>query len=107
MPSGFVRSHDGPARGAIWIEPPFINVIVVERSGNVTWNGVPISSRHGPWPVLDTYLGAVADMSPRPLTALDFDAGAPCKTIERVRSVMQERLECRGVGTCLQGPAPW
>lgn len=107
MPTNFVRSSDVRAPGAIWIEPPTINVIVVERSGNLTWNGVPISSHHGQWPVLDTYLGAVADMSPRPLTALDFDAGAPCRTIERVRSVMQERLECRGSGTCLQGPEPW
>lgn len=85
------------------IVPIPANVIKVERSGRVTWNGVDVHTLHGYEPTIDAYLAEVARMSPQPDTSLDFDAGAPCASITKIRQLMMKHLQCDAHQVCLQG----
>jgi hypothetical protein len=85
---------------------PVKNVVKVHRSGAIAWNGAELQSRHGPFPLVEDYLGVVSKMEPQPLTFLDFEAGASCSLIERVRTVMNTNLRCRSEKVCFQGPGP-
>jgi hypothetical protein len=44
-----------------------------------------------------------ARMMPEPFTSVDFDAGASCKAIDEVRSLMVKRLQCEQVTEMLAG----
>ncbi|WP_380878994.1 hypothetical protein [Sphingomonas sp. DBB INV C78] len=108
-PRGFLNwndTHFWDGRG-IPITLPAFNTIKVERSGSLTWNGADIESLYGGEPALMTFLDAVAKMHPQPFTTLDFEAGAPCASIERVRALMNKHLKCEESETCLQGRAPY
>lgn len=85
------------------IAGPQKNVIKIARSGAVTWNGVDVTTLHGFALTLESYLDRVSQMVPQPLTALDFDKGAPCETIETVRALMMKHLNCTQSQSCLQG----
>lgn len=79
------------------------NVIRVRQSGVVTWNDASLDTQHGWSPVLDMYLEIVPQMEPPPIIFLDWEEGAPCASIERVRELMRERLRCDGSRKCVQG----
>jgi hypothetical protein len=73
---------------------PVKNVIRVDRSGAIAWNGQELQSQHGPFPLVQNYLSVVSKMEPQPLTFLDFEVGASCSSIERVRTLMNTNLRC-------------
>jgi hypothetical protein len=79
------------------------NVIKVLKTGGVTWNEAPIDTQHGWAPVLDMYLELVPQMEPPPIIFLDWEEGAPCGSIDRVRELMRKRLGCDGSRKCVQG----
>ncbi len=85
---------------------PVKNVIRVDRSGAIAWNGAELQSQHGPFPLVGGYLGVVSEMDPQPLTFLDFEAGAPCSSIEKIRTLMNSKLRCSAEKVCFQGPGP-
>jgi hypothetical protein len=85
---------------------PVKNVIRVDRSGAIAWNGADLQSQHGPYALVQNYLGVVSEMDPQPLTFLDFEAGAPCSSIERIRTLMNNNLRCSAEKLCFQGPGP-
>ena len=85
---------------------PVKNVIRVDRFGAIAWNGQDLQSQHGPFPLLQDYLGVVSEMDPQPMTFLDFETGASCSSIERVRTLMNAKLQCRSAKVCFQGPGP-
>ena len=88
------------------VESPVKNVIRVQRSGAITWNGQELRSQHGPFPMLQNYLSVIPEMDPQPLIFLDFEAGASCSTIERVRTLLNSNLHCRSETVCFQGRGP-
>ena len=109
LPAGFHYANDphfwdGKAVG---ITPPLIHEIKVERSGKVKWNGADIDYEYAASSLLRNYLGEVAVMIPQPFITLDFDSGAPCKIIQRVRVLMEKHLDCQKSSVCLQGQAPF
>jgi len=81
------------------------NVIKIEKSGVVTWNGNDLATRDGgPEIVLEKYLGMIASLKEvRPFTTIDFDAGAPCARIDAVRRLMIKHLRCSDEDRCFQG----
>jgi hypothetical protein len=88
------------------VASPVKNVIRVDRSGAIGWNGAELQSQHGPFPLVEDYLGVVSKMEPQPLTFLDFEVGASCSSIERVRTLMNTHLRCSVGKTCFQGSGP-
>ena len=88
------------------VQPPVKNVIRVDRSGAIAWNGQELQSQHGPFPLLRDYLGVVSEMEPQPLTFLDFEVGTSCSSIERIRTQMNSNLRCGAEKVCFQGPGP-
>jgi hypothetical protein len=79
------------------------NVIRVLKTGGVTWNEVTLETQHGWAPVLNMYLELVPQMQPPPIIFLDWEEGAPCRSIERARELMRKRLSCDGSRKCVQG----
>lgn len=79
------------------------NVITVHRSGTVSWNEADLTAMHGWAPTLEMYLELVPQLEPPPLTFLEWESGAPCDSIERVRALMRKHLTCDGSRKCLQG----
>lgn len=92
---------------AVPVDLPPKNVVKVTKSGDITWNGVSLATQHGALPLLQQYLAVSAELQPQPLTFLDFEPGAPCRTIVAVRESMLKHLDCRRSRRCLQGPAPY
>ena len=105
-PADFMHAQDWLKDMLPPVTLPERNVIKVHRSGAVTWNGADLRTHHGWTPTLKLYLELVPQLKPQPLTFLDWEQGAPCDTIQAVRSVMREHLTCDGSRTCLQGPVP-
>jgi hypothetical protein len=106
-PADFMDSQDYWKGIPPPVVPPAKNVIKLHRTGTVTWNGVDLGSTHHGWtPVLDQYLEVVPQLSPQPLTFLEWEEGAPCETIMKVRGLMRKHLNCDGSRECLQGPFP-
>lgn len=80
------------------------NVVKIDSEGKIWWNEVELTSQHGAHPLLETYLIAISEMDDfKPLTFLDFEVGAPCSVISKVREMMIEHLQCGRKAECLQG----
>ena len=105
-PAEFQRWEEYARRLPKPVGSPVKNVIRVERSGAITWNGAELQSQHGPFSLVEDYLSVVSQMEPQPLTFLDFEVGAPCSSIESVRTRMNTNLRCRSEKVCFQGPGP-
>ena len=105
-PAEFQRWDEYVRRLPTPVDSPIKNVVKVQRSGAIAWNGQELQSQHGPFPLLQNYLGVISKMEPQPLTFLDFEAGASCSSIERVRTLMNANLRCRSEKVCFQGPGP-
>ncbi|NYI22973.1 hypothetical protein EWH08_11615 [Sphingobium indicum] len=87
------------------IDGHYANIVKVDKSGRITWNGVDLSSMHDDGEAaLETYLTGLNSIPvPKPVTALDFDAGAPCAKITAVRKLLITHLHCSDTGKCFQG----
>jgi hypothetical protein len=83
------------------------NVVKVTKSGDITWNGVSLAAQHGALPHLEQYLAVSVEMQPQPLIFLDFEPGAPCRTVARARELMLKHLNCQNSRKCFQGAAPY
>ena len=103
-PAEFQRWDDYARRLPKPVKSPAKNVIRVGRSGSIAWNGQELGLHRGPFPLLQNYLRVVSQMEPQPLTFLDFEAGASCSSIERVRALMNSNLRCNSEKLCFQGP---
>ncbi|OJW56664.1 MAG: hypothetical protein BGO57_16200 [Sphingomonadales bacterium 63-6] len=82
-------------------ELPERNRITLFKSGTLAWNGYEISS--------DELKGLLEEVSKQefgPLTQFEWEPGAPCATIEQVRGLMNNHLECAGTRHCMEGPDP-
>jgi len=86
------------------IDGYYANIVKVEKSGRITWNGVGLTSLHDDGETaLESHLAALKSFPIQPVTALDFDAGAPCSRITAVRKLMIEHLHCFETDQCFQG----
>ncbi|MCW2412029.1 MULTISPECIES: hypothetical protein [unclassified Sphingobium] len=103
----FYSWHDESIRGSegFSVEPLPANIIKVTRTGRVLWNGIDVTER-GYEAVTDDYLDQLARSVPQTKVSLDFDAGAPCSKIIRIRQMMMRHLRCDEQQICLQGPRP-
>lgn len=63
--------------------------VLVALAG-ISWNSVPIDQ-----PTLAAYLDETRKLSPRPVTVLVPAPDADCAAVERVRQLMDEKLQCR------------
>ncbi|MCW2366567.1 hypothetical protein M2341_002014 [Sphingobium sp. B7D2B] len=84
------------------VEPLPANIIKVTRSGRVLWNGIDVTER-GYEAVADDYLDQLTGFGRQTKVSLDFDAGAPCSKIIRVRQMMMQHLRCDEQQICLRG----
>jgi hypothetical protein len=82
-------------------ELPARNRIKALREGTITWNGQGVSAKE-----LDTLFSTVSQMKPQPLTQFEWEQGAPCSSLEKVRKLMRERLDCDKTKNCLEGADP-
>lgn len=82
-------------------ELPVKNRIYVLKSGQITWNHAVTTIDE-----LETLLRKVSDFDPLPLTQFEWDAGAPCDSLELVRSMMRQRLTCANTRNCMEGADP-
>lgn len=82
-------------------EIPVKNRIFVQKSGKITWNHFPITIEE-----LDYLLEQVRNSSSNPLTQFEWDARAPCISIELMRSMMRQRLGCARLRNCMEGADP-
>ncbi|MFB9061204.1 MULTISPECIES: hypothetical protein [Sphingobium] len=99
------RSRDFAEHWSAPIDGHYANIVKVDKSGSITWNGIDLSSMHDDGEAaLETYLTDLNSLQiPQPVTALDFDAGAPCARIAVVRKLMIKHLHCSNTGRCFQG----
>ena len=74
-----------------------INRVTVGRTGELKWNGVPVSLDQ-----LRRYLGIVREMHPRPFTVLEADGQADCDWLQTVREAIARSLPC-DEGACGEG----
>jgi hypothetical protein len=105
-PAEFLDWDEFAQRRPTPAESPVKNVVKLHRSGAIVWNGQELQSADGPFALVQKYFGVISQMDPQPLTFLDFEAGASCSSIERVRTLMSNQLQCGAGKTCFQGPGP-
>ena len=79
----------------------FPNRVRLDKSGNIYWNGVLIDE-----PTLDQYMEQQSALNPVPFPMLLADAEAPCGSVERVRTLMDQRL-CNIRWACGEGDGAW
>lgn len=82
-------------------ETPVKNRIHILKSGQITWNHATTTINE-----LETLLKRVSDFDPQPVTQFEWDAGAPCDSLELVRNMMRQRLRCANTRSCMEGADP-
>ena len=88
------NARDVPADGVS------ANELQIMRSGNLLWNGSPISV-----PTMQDYAARLASMQPPPQLALVIDAGTPCRVVDAVRRVFA--AYCAGARCMEFSPDEW
>jgi len=79
-------------------EIPLVHV-AIDRNGSVYFQGSRTTVAE-----LPAKFDIVPQMGePEPATILETEMGAPCATLDRVRSIMNERLKCDRGGHCDEG----
>jgi hypothetical protein len=73
----------------------------LDQSGTIFWNGTGIDER-----TLGHYMEESGRLNPVPFPLLLPDAGAPCRSVQRVRALMDERL-CNIRWACGEGHGAW
>ena len=91
-----------------WITPrqgrsvlSMLNTISVASDGSLTFNGLK-SSR----PVLAHYLKQAGTLNPIPVTQIKFASTVDCDTVESLRHLMTNTLDCKH-GKCAEGNGKW
>lgn len=88
---GEPHPHLGPVKTMI--------PVGIDHDGATYLNGKRVSLRK-----LSTELRSIAAWGdPQPAVVLETEAGAPCATIDRVRVLMDEHLQCQKAGHCDEG----
>jgi hypothetical protein len=75
------------------------NLVIVERSGRLLWNSVPVDSRR-----LAEFTEIQAGMEPPPILAIAPDRGAPCAVVQRTLSVALQIGRCSPKRCALEWP---
>jgi hypothetical protein len=112
LPTHWWRYGDPPSvTGQVIPVRPIYNSIYVLRSSErrihmheyqeVKWNEIPVGLS-----TAETYLTVSARLSPQPTTVLDFPKGAPCRTVIRLRALMEKHFDCKNTRRCAQGFSP-
>jgi len=91
-----------------WITPrqgrsvlSMVNVISVAPDGSLAFNGAKSSQ-----PVLARFLKQTRQMNPTPVTQIKFASAVDCNTVESLRRLMANTLDCQ-YGTCAEGNGKW
>lgn len=94
-PEGWITPRQG--RGDL----SSLNVIDVPQADRIEWNGTPISQS-----MLDDLLKQTSSLSPLPVTHIRFGSSVDCATVERLRKVVSNNLDCAH-GLCAEGAGKW
>ncbi len=108
-PAGFYRWNDP----ALWegrpigVTAPHYNIVTVEGSGRMTWNGADADLSTGTpttgETMIERYLSLTSQMLPHPFAVLDFDVGTPCASVRAARALIDKHLDCQRSRMCVQG----
>lgn len=77
---------------------PGLIKVSLDSKGTIYWDGKEISGTK-----LSDYLGRVQKMEPQPIVFLETQMGAPCETLDQLRSEMDRKLACDEYGPCFEG----
>jgi len=77
---------------------PVMNKVALDSRGMIYWNGQRVSFSE-----LSELLGGAGKMDPQPITFLETEMGAPCKTLDAIRNEMNRTLNCERHGPCGEG----
>jgi hypothetical protein len=75
------------------------NLVIVERSGRLRWNSVPVDPRR-----LAEYVHIQAGMEPPPILAIAPDRDAPCAVVQKTLSVALQIGRCSPKRCALEWP---
>lgn len=91
-----------------WITPQqgrstlsVLNVIDVPQSDRIEWNGKPI-----PQSTFNDLLKQTSSLNPLPVTHIRFGSNVDCATVERLRRMVSNNLDC-SYGRCAEGAGKW
>lgn len=91
-----------------WITPrqgrstlSVLNAIDVPQADRIEWNGKPI-----PQSTLNDLLKHTSSLNPLPVTHIRFGPNVDCATVERLRRMVSNNLNC-SYGMCAEGAGKW
>jgi biopolymer transport protein ExbD len=67
-----------------------LNLVIVDRSGALLWNGVPVERRR-----LEDYVAAQAQAAPPPFLVVTPERDAPCALVQETLSIALRAGRCR------------
>ena len=102
LPAGFLDANAWPRTGR-YPYHPVITQIQITRSGAIMWDGNQLGSDRAALGRLSQYLTQTARMSPLPDVFVAWERGTPCGTVDQVRTVMLQQLDCERSQNCYQG----
>ncbi|MCC6940944.1 MAG: hypothetical protein IT551_04960 [Novosphingobium sp.] len=78
-----------------------LNVIDVSQADRIAWNGKPI-----PQSTFNDLLKHTSSLIPLPVTHIRFGPNVDCATVERLRHMVSNNLDC-SYGMCAEGAGKW
>lgn len=78
-----------------------LNVIDVPQADRIELNGKPISQS-----TFNKFLEQTSNLNPLPVTHIRFGSSVDCATVERLRNMVSNNLDCT-YGKCAEGTGRW